>query len=109
MSVLSSLTNRIFLVSALLVVASMSVAIYRVNESVTARAEADLRAGLDEAATLVAEFSRTQFADSAVKGTLIADLPKLKAAVATEDPPTVAPIAGDYQGQVGADLFVVLG
>ena len=28
---------------------------------------------------------------------LIADLPKLKAAVATGDPPTVEPLARDYQ------------
>jgi signal transduction histidine kinase len=109
MSVLSPLTNRIFVVCALLVLVSIGVAVYRVNESVTDQAETDLRAGLTEAASLVEEYSRTQFADSVVKGTLIADLPILKGATDTDDPPTVNPIARDYQRQVGADLFVVLG
>ena len=109
MSLLSSLTNRIFLVSAALVVVSMGVAIYRVNESVTAQAEIDLRTGLGEAAALVDDLSRTQFAESVVKSRLIADLPKLKGAAATDDPPTVLPIAVEYRRQVGADLFVVLG
>jgi hypothetical protein len=75
MNLLSSLTNRIFLASALLVVAAIGVAIYRVNVSGAAQAERDLRAGLDEAAALVDELGRTQFADFVVKGRLIADLP----------------------------------
>ena len=49
MTVLSSLTNRIFIAGALLVVLSIGVAIYRVNSSVARQAEADLRAGLAEA------------------------------------------------------------
>ena len=109
MSLLSSLTNRIFLASALLVVVAIGVAIYRVNVSVAAQAEADLRAGLDEAAVLVDELSRAQFADFVVKGRLIADLPKLNGAAATDHPPTVEPIAQDYQQKIGADLFVVTG
>ena len=105
---LSSLTNRIFLAMALLVVISTGVAISRVNASVTARAEADLQAGLDEAAALVEDLSRTQFADFAVKGSLIADLPKLAAAATSDHPPTVRPIAEDYQAKIGADLFIVM-
>jgi signal transduction histidine kinase len=101
------LTNRIFLATALLVVISTGVAIYRVNASVTARAEADLQAGLDEAAALVEELSRSQFADFAVKALLIADLPPLKAATSVKDPPTVQPIADDYQAMIRADLFIV--
>jgi len=89
MSVLSSLTNRIFLASALLVLASMGVAISRVNVSVSAQAENDLEAGLSEAASLVDRLSRTEFNDFVVKAALIADLPVLKGAAATEDPPTV--------------------
>ena len=38
---------------------------------------------------------------------LVADLPKLKAAVAEADPPTVEPIARDYRDRVRADVFVV--
>jgi signal transduction histidine kinase len=108
-TLLSSLTNRIFLASAVLVIASMGVAIYVVNVSVADQAEKDLRSGLSEAAALVDQFSRTQFDDFVVKGSLIADLPVLKGAAATEDPPTVRPIARDYQTMIGADAFVVVG
>jgi signal transduction histidine kinase len=109
MSLFSSLTNRIFLGTALLVLAATGVAIYRVSLSVREQAESDLRTGLNEAAMLVDELLRSQFRDSVVKGTLIADLPILKGATATEDPPTVRPIAEDYQQTIGADLFVVVG
>lgn len=109
MNLLSSLTNRIFLASALLVVASMGIAIYRVNVTVATQAENDLRAGLAESASLVDQFSRTQFADFVVKGQLIADLPVLKGAAATGDAPTVQPIAQEYQSRIRADLFVVVG
>jgi signal transduction histidine kinase len=105
---LSSLTNRIFVATALLVLVSTGVAIYRVNASLTARAEADLQSGLDEAASLVDELSRTQFADSAVKASLIANLPVLMAAASTKDPPTVQPIADNYQATIRADLFIVM-
>ena len=108
MNVLSSLTNRIFIGAALLVVIAISVAVYRVNVSVTARAEADLQRGLTEAASLVDEFSRNQFEDFALDARLVANLPVLRAAVATNDPPTVQPIAAEYQQQINADLFVVL-
>jgi signal transduction histidine kinase len=109
MSVFSSLTNRIFLASALLVVAAIGLAIYTLNVSVTKQAESDLRAGLAEAASLVDELSRADFADFVVKGRLIANLPKLSGAASTDHPPTVQPIAESYQSQVGADLFVVAG
>ena len=109
MSLFSSLTNRIFLATALLVLGAIGVAIYRLNVSVTAQAEADLRKGLAEAATLVDELSKAEFADFVLKGRLIADLPKLRAAATTEHPPTVQPIAEGYQAQVGFDLFVVAG
>jgi signal transduction histidine kinase len=105
----ASLTNRIFLASALLVAGATGLAIYRVNVSVAARAEDELRVGLGEAATLVEELARTQFTDFTIKGSLIADLPVLKGAAATEHPPTVQPIAEDYQRRIGADLFVVFG
>jgi hypothetical protein len=42
MSLLSSLTNRIFLASALLVVAAMGVVIYRVNVTVADGGTADV-------------------------------------------------------------------
>jgi len=108
MNILSSLINRFFVGAALLVVIAISVAVYRVNVSVTARAEADLQRGLTEAASLVDEFSRNQFEDFALDARLVANLPVLRAAVATNDAPTVQPIAAEYQQQINADLFVVL-
>jgi signal transduction histidine kinase len=108
MSLLASLTNRIFVVSASLVAISIGLAAYRVNESVTTQAEADLQRGLADAAALVDDLSRRQFADFINVATLIADLPRLKGAAATDDPPTVAPIAAEFQPKISSDVFVVL-
>src|SRR6187455_511370 len=109
MTALSSLTNRVFVATASLVVVALALAIYRVGISVAAQAETDLRLGLAEAASLVDELNRTQFADFVVKAELIADLPVLRGAVATDDPPTIQPIAQEYQARMRADLFAVLG
>jgi signal transduction histidine kinase len=107
MSVFSSLTNRIFIASALLVIASIAVPMYFVNAAVNTRVEAELRRGMDEAALLVDEYGRTQFDTNLGLARAVADLPRLKAAVAEDDPPTVRPIASEYQQQIQADLFVV--
>jgi len=109
MRLAASLTNRIFLASALLVLAAIGVAIVRVNAAVTARAELELQSGLDDAVALLDEFTRTQAADFVIRGSLMADLPVLKAATATGHAPTVQPVAEDHQARMAADLFVVLG
>jgi signal transduction histidine kinase len=109
MTLLSSLTNRIFIASALLVSVPTGITIARVNVSVSRRAEDNLRAGLAEASSLVDQFSRTQFSDFVVKAELIAGLPVLMGATATDDPATVQPIAEAYQVRIGADLFAVAG
>jgi signal transduction histidine kinase len=109
MTALSSLTNRIFLASALLVVVSMGIVIYRVNDSVARQAERDLQAGLAEAASLVDLFSQSQFEDFLDKGRLVAEIPHLGAAASTDHPPTVQPIAEEVQGRIDADLLVVFG
>lgn len=109
MSVFSSLSNRIFFATALLAVMSIGVAVYRVNIAVTAQAEQELQRGLEEAATLVENYRRTLLEQYRREARLIADLPKLKAAVATQDPPTVEPIAQDYRTMLGSDLFVLTG
>lgn len=106
---LSSLTNRIFVASALLVVVSTGAAIFFVQRAVSQRAEADLRTRLSEAASLVDTVSRTQFNDFMVKAQLVGNLPILGGAAATDHPPTVQPIAEDYQQTLHADLFVVVG
>ncbi len=109
MSIFSSLSNRIFFATALLAVLSIGVAVYRVNIAVTAQAEEELQRGLEEAATLVENYRRTLVEQYRREARLIADLPKLKAAVETQDPPTVGPIAEDYRSQLGADLFIITG
>lgn len=106
---LSSLTNRIFVASALLVAISTVAAIVFVQRAVSRRAEAELSTRLDEAASLVDAVSHTQFTDFIVKAQLVANLPVLRAAAATDDPPTVQPIAEEYQQTLHADLFVVIG
>ena len=106
---LSSLTNRIFFASTLLATVSIGFAVYFVSSRLRAEAEADLRRDLTEAASLV-EQQRAALLDTfTLMARLIADLPKLKAAIDSDDPPTVEPIARDYQEQVGSDLFRVSG
>lgn len=107
MSVLSSLTNRIFLASALLAVVSIGVALVSVNVAVTRHAEGELSRGLDDADTALEEYRQALFDHFSREARLVADLPRLKAAVSSLDPPTVRPIAEEYQQQVDADLFIV--
>jgi signal transduction histidine kinase len=107
MKIFSSLTNRIFLGSALLTVVAIAVAVYRVNVAVTAQAENELHRGLDEAGTLLEEYRTTLFEHYAREARLVADLPKFKAALDTKDAVTVQPIAEEYQRLLGCDLFLV--
>ncbi len=109
MSLFSSLTNRIFFGSALLAVGSIAIAIYNVNVAVTRQAEQELRRGLDEAGTIIEEYRSVLVEHFTREARLIADLPRLKAAVDTNDPKTVQPMADDYQRQLTADLLLVTG
>lgn len=104
---LGSLTNRIFLASALLASTSIGAAMYFVGVRLTAEAEAELQRDLREAASLVDEQRSSLFDTFTLTARLIADLPTFKAAIDTRDAPTVAPIAAGYRHQAGADLFVV--
>jgi signal transduction histidine kinase len=108
MGVLGSITNRIFLASALLAMLSIGAAVYFVSARLTTQTEIELQGDLNEAATLVDDQRRTQFENFTLTARLIADLPKLKAAIDT-DPATLAPIVADYQLQSGADLLIVTG
>jgi signal transduction histidine kinase len=109
MRFLGSITNRIFLASALLAMLSIGAAVYFVSARITAQTEIELQSDLNGAATLVDDQRRTQFESFARTARLIADLPKLKAAVDIADRPTLAPIAADYQLQSGADLLIITG
>jgi signal transduction histidine kinase len=107
MKILSSLTNRIFLGSAALAVLTIVVAVYRFNVAVTAQAENELRRGLEEAGTLLEENRATLVAHFSREARLVADLSNMKAALSTKDPPTIEPIAAEYQRRIGSDLLVV--
>jgi len=103
----SSLTNRIFLACTLLATVSLGFAFAFVNAQVTGEVEAELRRDLAEAGTLVDQ-RRAIFTETFTTFTrLIADLPKLKAAVATGDAPTVQPLADQYRAQIDADALVL--
>lgn len=109
MRVLGSITNRIFLASALLAMLSIAAAVYFVSARLTAQTEAELQNDLRQAATLVNDQRRTQFEYVTLTARLIADLPKFKAVVELADRPTLLPIAEDYRKQAGTDLFLVTG
>src|SRR5919201_1831639 len=107
MPLTSSLSNRVFLACALVATLSLGFAFYYVNARATGEAEAELRRGLNEAGKLVDQ-NRVGLTDTFTRlARLVADLPKLKAAVETGDPPTVQPIAEEYRRAVEADLLVV--
>jgi len=101
---LGSLTNRIFLASAALAVVSIAAAVYFVSRTTTRQAEAELQRGLIEAGALVDQQCATFLQALTVMARLVADDPRLKAAVDTGDPPTVQPFARAYQEQLRAPL-----
>jgi signal transduction histidine kinase len=104
---LSSLSNRIFLASALLAVLSIGTALYLVNVVVTRQAEAELDESLLEAGELVTQFQSLFFTGLLKEASLIADLPRLKAAAYENHAPTVAPVAKEILDLVQADLLIV--
>ena len=109
MRMFGSLSNRIFLASALLAMLSIGAAVYFVSARITSQTEVELQRDLAEAATLVDDQRRSQSDNFARTATLIADLPKFKAVVDIGDRPTLAPIAEDYLAKAGADLLLVTG
>ena len=91
----------------LLATLSLGFAFAFVNARVATEVEAELTRDLNEAGTLVDQ-RRADFADTfTTMARLIADLPKLKAAVETGDRPTVQPLADDYQRQIDADVLLL--
>jgi len=88
---------------------SLGFAFYFVNERAAAAAEDELRRGLVEAGTLVDQHAATRTDHYARLTRVVADLPKLKAAVETADAPTVQPLADEYREEVNADLLVLTG
>src|SRR6185436_18146055 len=109
MTLLSSLTNRIFLASAMLAIATTGVAVYVVGTRVKGEAGVELQRGLADAGSLVAQQQRILISNYALTARLLADLPRLKSAVSEQDPVTARPVALEYFEQVGADLLVITG
>ena len=107
MTLLSSLQSRIFLSSALLAVLSVGAAIYLVSARVTRDLQASLEREIAATRTLVDELRTTRAQTFRTLALLMADAPKLKAAVDTNDPPTVQDTANDYQE--GLDEFDLTG
>src|SRR5512137_1984890 len=105
---LSSLTNRIFLAAALLVIVATGITAVFVNSRVTTQAEWDLQRELVESGAVVGRQGEALVENFSVLASLIADLPKLKAAVATGDPPTVQPLAAEYQQMLSGSSLVVV-
>jgi signal transduction histidine kinase len=104
---MSSLKSRVFLACAFVAVLSIAVGTSFVTARVSREAQAELRRDLREAGELLEEHHRQRSETLGLLGWLVADLPKLKAAVATGDGPTVEPIALDYLERLRSDVLVV--
>jgi signal transduction histidine kinase len=107
MRAVSSLTNRIFLACTVVAALSLGFAFAVVNARASLEAEEELRRGLTEAARLVDQHRATLTDTFTRMARLIGDLPKLKAAVETADPPTVQPLADEYARDMRADVLVL--
>ncbi|HEX7138781.1 MAG TPA: cache domain-containing protein, partial [Vicinamibacterales bacterium] len=107
MRILSSLRSRIFLASALLAMLCIGVAIYLVSQRVTEEAERTLEREMGATAAQVDHLRVERARMFTLMARLIADLPKLKAGIDTNDPPTLKSIAGDYQAKLNANLVLV--
>jgi signal transduction histidine kinase len=103
-----TLSNRIFLAAALLVVLAIGFTAAFVSARVTSQAEAELQRGLVESGAVVSRQSEALVETFTLLARLTADLPKLKAAVATGDPPTVQPLVADYQSMLARSSLVVV-
>ena len=104
---LRSLRSRVFAATALVAVLPTALALGFATRRVTQQAEADLRRGIEEAARLVEQYHRTRLELATERAALVADLPKLKAAVDVADPRTAEPVARDYRDRVRSDVLVL--
>jgi signal transduction histidine kinase len=103
----ASLRTRVFLASALVAVLSLVFALRYVTGRVAVQTEDELRRGLRESAALLQQQHESSLEELALLARMVADLPKLKAALATGDPPTLEPVAEDYRARVHADALAL--
>ena len=106
---LASLRSRVFAATALVAVLPMGAALGYVTARATRQAEAELGRQLQEAARIVDQHHRVRLETGHERALLMADVPMLKAAVATGDPPTVERLTRDYPERVGCDVLIVTG
>ncbi len=107
MGALGSLSNRLFLVCVVLTTASIGAAMLFVSVRLTREHDRAQATRLDETITLVERQRRLGLEAATRLARLVADLPKLKAALATADAATVAPIVSSYRDEIGADVLIV--
>jgi len=107
MNPLSSLRSRIFLSSATLAILCIGIALYLVNVQVTREAERTLEREIIATGAQIDQLRAERTRTFTLMAHFLADLPKLKAAIETNDPPTVREIASEYQSQLNAGLVVL--
>ncbi len=107
MTPLGSLRSRVFVATATVAALALLLALGLVTSRAGREAETELRRELLGAARSLAEQQEARAETLRTVARLLADLPKLKAAVDTGDPLTIAPIARDYREQARADLLFV--
>jgi signal transduction histidine kinase len=107
MSLLSSLRNRIFLTAVLLAVLSIGLAIYIVSGSISSEAENALQREIARTGDLVEQLRTTRAATYTMLARLIADAPKVKAAVDTNDAATVQKVLDEYPSQLQSNLLLI--
>jgi signal transduction histidine kinase len=107
MRVFGSLSNRIFLASALLAALSIGAALFFVRARLTAETQQALDHDLQTAANIADQQQASLFDTFTRSARLLADLPRFKAAVDTGEAPTVQPIAEEYLRELGANLLQV--
>jgi signal transduction histidine kinase len=108
MTIVASLRGRIFFASALLAVLSCGIALYVVNKRVTREAERALQRDILNTGAIVDQLRTTRTETYTITARVIADLPKLKAAVDTKDPVTVQQEFSKFGEQLrSANLFFI--
>lgn len=107
MNLLSSLRSRIFLTSALVAMLAIAAAVYLVSDTVTREAENALTREITATGAIVNELRATRAQTFTAMARVIADAPRLKAAVATNDPPTVQDVADEFPKQLNSNLLLV--
>ncbi|MEQ1759175.1 MAG: ATP-binding protein [Vicinamibacterales bacterium] len=109
MRISTSLTNRIFLACTLLVTLALALAFAYLYWRTSRDTETDLARELQESSVLMQEYQASLTDTFGRMTRMVADLPKLKAAVETADPPTIQPLADEYLARIGADTLILTG